>query len=49
MELVNLINKRIQEKLRAELLAEVQQAREAFSRGEVKRGSFEDLIEDLKD
>ena len=46
--LVNLINKRIQEKRRAELLAEVQEARDAFCRGEVKRGSFEDLIKDLK-
>lgn len=47
--LVNLINKRIQEKRRAELLAKVQEARGAFSRGEVKRGSFEDLMKDLKD
>ena len=47
--LANLINKRIQEKRRAELLAEVQEARDAFSRGEVKRGSFEDLMKDLKD
>ena len=47
--LVNLINKRIQEKRRAELLAGVQEARDAFSRGEVKRGSFEDLMKDLKD
>jgi hypothetical protein len=46
--LVNLINKRIQEKRRAKLLAEVQEARDAFSRGEVKRGSFEDLMKDLK-
>jgi hypothetical protein len=47
--LVNLISKRIQEKRRAELRAEVQEARDAFSRGEVKRGSFEDLMKDLKD
>jgi len=47
--LVNLINKCIYEKRQGKLLAEVQQARDAFSRGEVKRGSFEDLIKDLKD
>ena len=47
--LVNLISKRIQEKRRAELLAEVQETRDAFSRGEVNRGSFEDLMKDLKD
>jgi len=47
--LVNLINKRIQEKRRSDLLAEVQEARDAFRRGEVKRGSFEDLMKDLKD
>ena len=46
--LVNLINKRIQEKRRVELLAEVQEARDAFSRSEVKRGSFEGLMNDLK-
>ena len=47
--LVNLISKRIQEKRRTELLGEVQEARDAFSRDEVKRGSFEDLMKDLKD
>ena len=47
--LVNLISKRIQEKRRAKLLAEVQETRDAFSRGEVNRGSFEDLMKDLKD
>ena len=47
--LVELINKRIIEKRRAELVAEVQEARSAFTRGEVKRGTFEDLMKDLKD
>jgi hypothetical protein len=46
---VNLINKRIQEKRRAELVAEVQEARDAFKRSKVKRGTFEDLMKDLKD
>ncbi len=47
--LVELINKRIIEKRRAELVAEVQEARVAFKRGEVKRGKFEDLMKDLND
>jgi len=47
--LVELINKRIKEKRRAELVAEVQETRSAFARGEVKRGTFEDLMKDLKD
>jgi len=47
--LVELINKRIIEKRRAELVAEVQDARSALKRGEVKRGTFEDLMKDLKD
>lgn len=47
--LVNLINKRIQEKRRSELVSEVQEARDAFKSGEVKRGTFEDLMKDLKD
>ena len=47
--LVELINKRIIEKRRAELVAEVQEAKSTFTRGEVKRGTFEDLMKDLKD
>jgi sporulation protein YlmC with PRC-barrel domain len=47
--LVELINKRIIEKRRAELVAEVQEARVEFKRGEVKRGTFEDLMKDLLD
>lgn len=47
--LVELINKRIIEKRRAELVAEVGEAREAFRKGEVKRGTVEDLMKDLKD
>lgn len=47
--LVELINKRITEKRRAELVAEVGEAREAFRKGEVKHGTVEDLIKDLKD
>jgi hypothetical protein len=47
--LVELINKRIIEKRRAELIAEIHEARSAFKSGEVKRGTFEDLMKDLKD
>jgi hypothetical protein len=47
--LVELINKRIIEKRRAELVAEVRDARSAFERGKVKRGTFEDLMKDLID
>lgn len=47
--LVELINKRIIEKCRSELVAEVKEAREAFRRGEVKRGTVEDLVKDLED
>ena len=47
--LVDLINKRITEKRRAELVAEVQEVRDAYKRGEVKRGTFEDLMKDLLD
>jgi len=46
---VELINKRIIEKRRAELVAEFREARRAFESGETKRGSFRDLIKDLKD
>ena len=47
--LVELINKRIMEKRRSELVDEVQEARRAFKKGEVKRGTLEDLMKDLKD
>ncbi len=46
---VELINKRIIEKRRAELVTEVQEARRAFESGNVKRGSFKDLMKDLKE
>ena len=38
--LVNLINKRIQDKRRADLVAEVRKARGAYERDEVKRGTL---------
>ncbi|MHC1682732.1 MAG: hypothetical protein AB6733_07260 [Clostridiaceae bacterium] len=47
--LVELINKRITEKRRAELVAEVHEARRAFKNGEARRGTIEDLMKDLED
>lgn len=47
--LIDIINKRIIEKRRADLVVEVKEAREAFHRGEVKRGTVEDLMKDLED
>ncbi len=47
--LVDIINKRIIEMPRAELVVEVRDARKAFSRGEVKRGTVKDLMKDLDD
>jgi hypothetical protein len=47
--LVELINKRIIEKRREELVGEVREAREAFRKGEVKRGTVADLMKDLED
>jgi hypothetical protein len=47
--LVELINKRIIEKRRAELVGKVREAREAFRKGEVKRGTVADLMKDLED
>ncbi len=47
--LVEIINKRIIERWREELVAEVKEAREAFSRGEVKRGTVKDLRKNLED
>jgi hypothetical protein len=46
---VELINKRIIERRRSELVAEVHEARRAFESGDVKRGSFKDLMKDLKE
>lgn len=47
--LVEIVNKRIIEKRRAELVAEVMASRDAFRQGNVKRGTVEDLMKDLAD
>ncbi len=46
--LVEIVNKRIIEKRRAELVAEVKATRDALKRGDVKRGTVEDLMRDLE-
>jgi len=46
---VELINKHFTEKRRAELVSEVEEAREVFRKGEVKRGTVEDLMKELED
>jgi hypothetical protein len=47
--LVELINKRIMEKRRGELVSDVVEARDAFRKGDVKRGTVEELMKDLKE
>jgi hypothetical protein len=42
--LVEIVNKRIIEKRRAELVSEVMASRDAFRQGNVKRGTVEDLM-----
>jgi len=47
--LVEVIRRRILERRRAVLIAEVAEAREAYQRGEVRRGSVDDLLRELED
>jgi len=47
--LVEVIRRRILERRRALLIAEVAEAREAYQRGEVRRGSVDDLLRELED
>ncbi|MEI6103325.1 MAG: hypothetical protein WCP70_05210 [Methanothrix sp.] len=47
--LVEIVNKRIIEKRRAELVSEVMESRDAFRQGNLKRGTVEDLMKDLLD
>jgi hypothetical protein len=47
--LVEIVNKRIIEKRRAELVSEVMASRDAFRQGNIKRGTVEDLMKDLVD
>ncbi|HWQ18925.1 MAG TPA: hypothetical protein VN455_04050 [Methanotrichaceae archaeon] len=47
--LVEVINKRIIEKRREEILDDFREAREAFKRGDVHMGTVSDLMRDLED
>ncbi len=48
MVLLEVIRKRLVEQRRAQLAAEVAEAREAYAAGEVKRGTVDDLLRDLE-
>ncbi|MEW6447645.1 MAG: hypothetical protein AB1426_06110 [Bacillota bacterium] len=45
--LIEIIRQRLIQHRRAEIAAEVQEARHAYQRGEVRRGTVGDLMEEL--
>ena len=45
--LVEIIRRRLTEQRRAELVADIAEARNAYQRGEVRRGTVADLMEEL--
>ena len=45
--LVEIIHKRLIQQRRAELAAEIEDARSAYQKGDVRRGTVSDLMEDL--
>ena len=47
--LVEVIYRRIAERRRAALIADVAEAREAYRRGDVRRGTVDDLLKELGD
>ena len=47
MLLVEIIRRRVIEHRRADLIAEVAEAREAYQLGDVRRGTVEDLLNEL--
>jgi hypothetical protein len=47
--LVEIINKRIIEKRREELVADLEESLEDYRRGEVRRGAVDDLLKDLEE
>jgi hypothetical protein len=47
--LIEIIRKRLIQQRRAELAAEIAEARDAYRRGEVRRGTVADLMEDLEE
>jgi len=46
--LIEIVRRRLVEKRRDEIAESVRQAREDFARGDVKRGTVEDLLRDLR-
>ena len=49
MLLINLVQNRLKQKRRDEILEAVRESREAFQRGDVKSGTVAELIKDLED
>ncbi len=47
--LVEIIRKRLIERRREELASDIAEAREAYRRGEVRRGTVTELLEDLQE
>jgi hypothetical protein len=47
--LIEIIHKRLIQQRRAKLAAEVAEAREAYQKGEVRRGTVAELMEDLEE
>lgn len=45
--LIDIIRQRLIQQRRAELVAEVAEARQAYQRGEVRRGTVADLMQEL--
>jgi CHASE3 domain sensor protein len=45
--LIEIVRKRLIQQRRAELATEIAEARDAYQRGEVRRGTVADLMEDL--
>lgn len=45
--LIDIIRKRLIQERRSELAAEIAEARNSYQRGEVRRGTVADLMEDL--
>lgn len=46
--LIDIIRRRLVQKRRADLVAEVTEARRAYERGEVRRGTVADLMRELE-
>lgn len=45
--LIDIVRRRLVEERRAEIAKSVQEAREEYARGEVRRGTVEDLLREL--